>query len=167
MRTKEENTKLAEILFPDVREIPSDVESRYPKRESKDGEMILRFAPSPTGFIQLGNIFAGLVCVKLAKQTNGVSILRIEDTDKGREVENGITGIVDGLKGFGIEFDEGMINEDEWVGEYGPYIQSKRLEIYRVYAKELISRGCAYPCFLREEDLEEIRTKQLELGERT
>lgn len=167
MRTKEENTKLAEILFPDVREIPSDVESRYPKRESKDGEMILRFAPSPTGFIQLGNIFAGLVCVKLAKQTNGVAILRIEDTDKGREVENGITGIVDGLKGFGIEFDEGMINENEWVGEYGPYIQSKRLEIYRVYAKELISRGCAYPCFLREEDLEKIRNKQLELGERT
>lgn len=161
MRTKEQNEQLAQLLFPEVKESPKDVLSRYPERET-DG-MVLRFAPSPTGFMHIGNVYTGLVCTKLAKQTNGVSILRIEDTDKEREIENGVTQIVNGLKGFGIEFDEGMISEEESKGDHGPYLQSKRLDIYKVFAKDLVSKGYAYPCFLKEEELEEMREKQEEL----
>jgi glutamyl-tRNA synthetase len=165
MRTKEDNIRLANLLFPDVKETPEDVFKRYPERVM-DG-MVLRFAPSPTGFLHIGSIYTGFVCTKLAKQSDGISILRIEDTDKEREIENGVTQIVEGLKGFGIEFDEGMIDEENWKGEYGPYIQSKRLDIYHVFAKDMVSKGNAYPCFLTEEELEEIRHKQEELKERT
>jgi len=161
MRTKEQNEQLAQLLFPEVKESPEDVLSRYPERQTEG--MILRFAPSPTGFMHIGNVYSGLVCTKLAKQTNGVSILRIEDTDKNREIENGVTQIVKGLKGFGIEFDEGMISEEESKGDYGPYLQSKRLDIYKVFAKDLVSKGYAYPCFLKGEELEEMREKQEEL----
>jgi len=165
MRTPEENKKLADMLFPDVKESPEDVFKKYPKRNTEG--MVLRFAPSPTGFIHTGNIYTGFVSTKLAKQSGGISILRIEDTDKSREVENGVTQIVLALKGFGIEFDEGMEDEDSWKGEYGPYIQSKRIDIYHIFAKDLVSKGYAYPCFLTEEELEEIRHKQEELKERT
>lgn len=161
MRTKEQNEQLAQLLFPEVKESPEDILNRYPERETEG--MVLRFAPSPTGFMHIGNVYTGLVCTKLAKQTNGVSILRIEDTDKEREIENGVTQIVNGLKGFGIEFDEGMINEEEGKGDYGPYIQSKRLDIYKVFAKDLVTKGYAYPCFMKEEELEEMRVKQEEL----
>lgn len=165
MRTKEQNIQLAQMLFANVTEIPKDLLEKYPERKVKS--MVLRFAPSPTGFMHIGNVFTGLTCTKLAKQTEGISILRIEDTDKEREVENGVTQIVEGLKGFGIEFDEGMLNEDKERGEYGPYIQSKRLNIYKVFAKDLVSKGYAYPCFFKEEELEEIREKQKELNIRT
>ncbi len=165
MRTPEENRKLADMLFPEVKESPEDVFKKYPKRNVEG--MVLRFAPSPTGFIHTGNIYTGFVSTKLAKQSGGISILRIEDTDKNREIENGVTQIVQALKGFGIEFDEGMEDEDNWKGEYGPYIQSKRIDIYHVFAKNLVSKGYAYPCFLTEEELEEIRHKQEELKERT
>lgn len=161
MRTKEQNEQLAGLLFPEVKETPEDILKRYPERKTEG--MVLRFAPSPTGFMHIGNVFTGLVCTKLAGQTDGVSILRIEDTDKEREVENGVTQIVNGLKGFGIEFDEGMVNEEEGKGEYGLYIQSKRLDIYKVFAKDLVSKGYAYPCFMKEEELEEMREKQEEL----
>lgn len=161
MRTKEQNEQLAQLLFPEVKESPEDILNRYPERETEG--MVLRFAPSPTGFMHIGNVYTGLVCTKLAKQTDGVSILRIEDTDKEREIENGVTQIVNGLKGFGIEFDEGMINEEEGKGDYGPYIQSKRLDIYKVFAKDLVTKGYAYPCFMKEEELEEMRAKQEEL----
>jgi glutamyl-tRNA synthetase len=161
MRTKEQNKQLAQLLFPNVKETPQDVLSGYPKRKTKG--MVLRFAPSPTGFLHIGSVYTGFVCTKLAKQTNGISILRIEDTDKGREIENGVTQIVNGLKGFGVEFDEGMVNEKESKGDYGPYIQSKRLDIYKVFAKDLVSKGYAYPCFMKEEELEEMRKKQEEL----
>jgi glutamyl-tRNA synthetase len=167
MRTKEENIQLAELLFSEVVETPEDVQKKYPKRNLKGEGMVLRFAPSPTGFIHTGNIYTGLICTKLAKQSGGISILRIEDTDKKREIENGVTQIVEGLKGFGIQFDEGMLDEENWKGEYGPYIQSKRLDIYKVYAKDLVSKGYAYPCFLTEEELEDIRKKQEELKTRT
>ncbi len=165
MRTKAQNIQLAQKLFPNVIGTPEDILKKYPKREVKG--MVLRFAPSPTGFMHIGNVFTGLTCTKLAKQTEGVSILRIEDTDKEREVENGVSQIVKGLKGFGIEFDEGMLDEEDERGEYGPYIQSKRLEIYKVFAKDLVSKGYAYPCFLKEEELEETREKQKELNIRT
>lgn len=167
MRTEEQNIQLAEMLFPKTKKTAKDVFNSFPKRKLKEGEMVLRFAPSPTGFIHIGNIYTGMICVKFAKQSNGVSILRIEDTDKEREIENGMTMIVEGLKGFGVEFDEGMISEDKWHGVYGPYIQSKRLDIYEVFAKELVSKGLAYPCFLTEEELEDMRKKQSELNVRT
>ena len=134
MRTEEQNIQLAEMLFPKTKKTAKDVFNSFPKRKLKEGEMVLRFAPSPTGFIHIGNIYTGMICVKFAKQSNGVSILRIEDTDKEREIENGVTMIVEGVKGFGVEFDEGMISEDKWEGVYGPYIQSKRLDIYEVFA---------------------------------
>jgi glutamyl-tRNA synthetase len=165
MRTKEQNSQLAQLLFPNVKQVPKDILKKYPERKTKG--MVLRFAPSPTGFIHIGNVYTGLTCTKLANQTEGVSILRIEDTDKEREVEGGVSQIVNGLKWFGIEFDEGMLDEENERGDYGPYIQSKRLDIYKVFVKDLVSKGYAYPCFLKEDKLESIREKQKELGVRT
>lgn len=167
MRTPEENIQLAEILFPDVIETPAEVESRYPKRILNDGEMVLRFAPSPTGFLHTGGVFMSLIGRTLVNQNGGAYILRIEDTDKTREVSGGVNLIVNGLKGFGINFDEGMVGDDTENGAYGPYMQSKRLDIYKVYAKDMIAKGNAYPCFISEEELEEIRKKQEEMGVRT
>lgn len=165
MRTKEQNLQLAQLLFPKVKEVPEEILKKYPERKTKG--MVLRFAPSPTGFIHIGNVYTGLTCTKLANQTEGVSILRIEDTDKEREIEGGVSQIVNGLKGFGIEFDEGMLDEEKERGDYGPYIQSKRLDIYKVFVKDLVSKGYAYPCFLKEEELEGIREKQKELNIKT
>jgi glutamyl-tRNA synthetase len=162
MRSENENVKLADILFPDVKETPEDMFSKYPKRELDDGVLVLRFAPSPTGFLHVGTVFTSLIGRKLADQTNGIQILRIEDTDKKREVEGGVDLIINGLAEFGIEFDESVQK-----GEYGPYIQSERLDIYKVFAKDLVSKGHAYPCFATEEELQAIRDKQNELGVRT
>lgn len=167
MRTPEENIQLANILFPEVKETPEDIEKKYTKRNLKEGEMVLRFAPSPTGFLHIGTVWMGMINTILAKQSNGVSILRIEDTDKKREVENGVMTIVNGLKDFGISFNESMITVDDWKGEYGPYLQSKRLDIYKAYAKDMVAKGNAYPCFITEEELGEIRKKQEEMGIRT
>jgi len=167
MRTPEENIQLANILFPEVKETPEDIEKKYTKRSLKEGEMVLRFAPSPTGFLHIGTVYMGMINAILAKQSNGVSILRIEDTDKKREVENGVMTIVNGLKDFGISFDESMTTVDDWTGKYGPYLQSKRLDIYKVYAKDMVAKGNAYPCFITEEELGEIRKRQEEMGVRT
>ncbi len=167
MRTTEENILLADLLFPDVTEMPEDIFRKYPKRNLDSNSMILRFAPSPTGFLHIGGVYTGLICSFLARQTKGISILRIEDTDKGREIENGISLIFNGLKSFGISFDEGVIDNCNDVGEYGPYVQSKRLNIYKVFTKYLVSKGYAYPCFLTMEELKKIREKQTEMGVRT
>lgn len=167
MKTPEEQKKIASILFPDVKETVEDIFDKYPKRNMKEGEMVLRFAPSPTGFLHIGGVYSGLISVKLARQSNGVSILRIEDTDKKREIENGIGVIVDGLKGFGIQFDEGVVSESEQSGDFGPYIQSQRLNIYKVFAKDMVEKGNAYPCFITEKELEEIRREQEDAGART
>ncbi len=167
MRTPEENIQLANILFPEVKETPEDVEKKYPKRNLKEGEMVLRFAPSPTGFLHIGSVYISMIDRILTNQHGGTFILRIEDTDKTREVEGGINMIVKGLEGFGISFDEGMINDNESKGKYGPYLQSKRLDIYKVYAKDMVAKGNAYPCFITEEELGDIRKKQEEMGVRT
>lgn len=167
MRTEDENKKLADILFPDVVESREDILDRYPKRNLPSDSMVLRFAPSPTGFLHIGGVFTSLVSVSLARQSNGISILRVEDTDKGREVENGVDLIVNGLKEFDISFDEGAMGDGKESGEYGPYMQSRRLNIYRVFAKDMVANGMAYPCFLTSEELEDIRGKQLRLGERS
>ncbi len=150
---------LAELIFPDAKDI-SYYEEKYPVRELKEGAMVTRFAPSPTGFIHIGGLFGSIIDRKLAQQSEGVFILRIEDTDQKREIENGVSQIVNGLKDFGIIPDEGVISENEEKGNYGPYKQSERKEIYQAYAKSLIKQGLAYPCFCTPEELEEIRAKQ-------
>ncbi len=150
---------LANLIFPDAKEIKY-YEEKYPRRELPEGAIVTRFAPSPTGFVHIGGIYQALIAKKLAKQTNGVFFLRIEDTDQKREVENGITGIVNSLVEYGIEQDEGMISENEGKGNYGPYKQSQRKEIYQAYAKYLIEQGKAYPCFCSPEEVDEIRAKQ-------
>ena len=150
---------LANLIFPDVKDI-SYYEEKYPKRNLKEGAIVTRFAPSPTGFVHIGGLYQALIARKVATQTEGVFFLRIEDTDQKREVENGITDIVNSLKDFGIEPDEGMINETEEKGNYGPYKQSLRGDIYKAYAKYMIEIGKAYPCFCTPEEVEEIRKKQ-------
>ncbi len=167
MRTTEDNVILSQLLFPDVVETPQSMFGKYPKRELPDGAMVLRFAPSPTGFLHIGTVYMGMINTIIAKQTKGVSILRIEDTDKNREIENGVITIVEGLRNFGIDFDEGMIGDNQSKGKYGPYIQSKRLDIYKVFAKDLVSKGYAYPCFMTEQELENIRKEQGEKKLRT
>ncbi len=150
---------LAELIFPNAKDI-SYYEEKYPERNLKEGAIVTRFAPSPTGFVHIGGLYQSLIARKLATQTDGVFFLRVEDTDQKREVENGISGIVQALNDFGIIPDEGMISETEGKGNYGPYRQSQRKEIYQSYAKYLISQGKAYPCFCTPEEGEEIRAKQ-------
>ena len=150
---------LANLIFPNAKDI-SYYEEKYPERNLKEGAIVTRFAPSPTGFVHIGGLYQSLIAKKLANQTEGVFFLRIEDTDQKREVENGIKDIVTSLKDFGLEPDEGMISETEGKGNYGPYKQSERKEIYQAYAKYLIEQGKAYPCFCTPEEGEEIRAKQ-------
>ena len=152
---------LADLIFPNSKEI-SYYEEKYPRRNLKEGAIVTRFAPSPTGFVHIGGLYQSLIAKKLANQTEGVFFLRIEDTDQKREVENGVTDIVKSLKDFDLEPDEGMTSETEEKGEYGPYKQSKRKDIYQTYAKYLIEQGKAYPCFCTPEEGEEIRKKQEE-----
>lgn len=151
--------ELANLIFPDAKPI-SYYEEKYPERKLEEGAIVTRFAPSPTGVMHIGGLYQGLIAKKLAEQTQGVFFLRIEDTDQKREVENGIKGIVESLKDFDIEPDEGMTSETEEKGEYGPYKQSLRKEIYQAYAKYLIEQGKAYPCFCSQEELNQIREKQ-------
>ena len=152
---------LAELIFPNAKDI-SYYEEKYPERNLPEGAIVTRFAPSPTGFVHIGGLYQALVAIECAKRTKGVFFLRVEDTDQKREVENGVTGIVNSLIDFDMEPDEGMISDTEEKGEYGPYKQSLRKEIYQAYAKYLISQGKAYPCFCTPEDGEEIRKKQEE-----
>ena len=154
------NKQMAELLFADITKTPQDYDAIYPKRNLEEGAVVTRFAPSPTGFLHFGGLFAAFVEKTAAKTTNGVFYLRIEDTDKKREVENGVSLIVKGLNDFGIELDEGMLSETEEKGAYGPYMQSKRKDIYQAYVKELVEKGLAYPCFMTEDELSKIREKQ-------
>lgn len=151
--------ELANLIFPEAKEI-AYYEEKYPERDLKEGAIVTRFAPSPTGFVHIGGLYQSLIARKLTKQTAGIFFLRVEDTDQKREVENGVTGIVNALKDFVILPDEGMISETEENGGYGPYKQSLRKEIYQAYAKYLIEQGKAYPCFCTSEEVEGIRTKQ-------
>lgn len=152
--------RLAELLFGDVDKTPDYYEEKYPERKLKEGARVTRFAPSPTGFLHIGGLFAAMIARLTAQTTGGVFFLRIEDTDKKREVAGGVKGIIDGLNNFGITFDEGMTGEHSESGAYGPYRQSARREIYRCYAKELVKKGLAYPCFCTAEELEELRNRQ-------
>lgn len=142
---------------------PADIWKRFPPRTLPEGAWVSRFAPSPTGFIHIGGIYAAFVTRKLVHQSGGVFFLRIEDTDKKREVANGIATILNGLAEFGITPDEGVMQvEPEIVeqGNYGPYIQSQRTDIYETFAKDLVAQGLAYPCFCSEDDLQKMRQQQ-------
>ena len=152
--------EMAELLFADITKTPADYEEEYPPRNLKEGAIVTRFAPSPTGFLHFGGLFAAFIEKTAAKTTNGIFYLRIEDTDKKREVENGVSLIVKGLNDFGIEIDEGMLSETEEKGAYGPYTQSKRTPIYQAYVKSLVQKGLAYPCFMSENELNEVRQRQ-------
>lgn len=155
------NKELSELIFSDIRKSPSDYEKIYPKRKMADNAMVTRLGPSPTGFIHLGNLYGAFVDDRLAHQSEGVFYLRIEDTDDKRYVDNAVDTIISSLDFFGIHFDEGVTAYGE-NGEYGPYIQSERGEIYRSFAKKLIADGNAYPCFLSENEISDIRTLQEE-----
>ncbi len=154
-----DHKELANLIFPNIKD-RSYYEEKYPERKLKEGAMVVRFAPSPTGFVHIGGIYTSVICSKLARQTDGVFMLRIEDTDQKREVENGVNGIIDALKKFNLVPDEGMINEEDGKGEYGPYKQSQRKEIYQSFAKKLIEEKLAYPCFCTGDDLTSMREKQ-------
>lgn len=151
--------ELAELMFPNIDKTPDYYEKLYPKRNLPEGAVVTRFAPSPTGFIHVGSLFGANLDRRFATQNNGICYLRIEDTDGKREVEDGINLIINGLKVFGIEFDEGPI-DGKTKGDYGPYIQSERKEIYQTYAKDLVEKGLAYPCFCSADELNQIRERQ-------
>jgi glutamyl-tRNA synthetase len=153
---------LAALLFPGVPDDLGAIAARYPPRDLPEGAMVTRFAPSPTGFIHIGSLMASLLNWKLAQQTGGVFILRIEDTDRRREVEGGTAMIVAALTDAGLVPHEGPIPSkgQDHTGAYGPYLQSERQAIYHGYARDFVRRGLAYPCFLGEDELREIRNEQ-------
>ncbi len=152
--------RMAELLLPDIDKTPDYYENLYPPRELAEGARVTRIAPSPTGYLHLGTLFAALVNRITATSTGGIFFTRIEDTDKKREIEGGIEDIIDGLNRFGITIDEGFVSGSEESGKYGPYQQSRRAEIYQTYVKDLVSRGLAYPCFCTAEELEQVRSEQ-------
>ncbi len=153
------NTEIANILFPQVQKSPDFYSDAYPARTLDKDAVVSRFGPSPTGFLHIGGLFSALISERFAHADNGTFFLRIEDTDKKREVENGVKELVDALTRFGIKIDEGINDK----GEYGPYVQSERKEIYLTIAKFLVEQDLAYPCFCTSEELETTRTKQEEL----
>lgn len=150
---------LAKLLFPDVTETPEELEARFPQRNLPEGAVVTRMAPSPTGFVHLGNLVQGLTSERMAHQSGGVLFLRVEDTDAKREVPGAVEVLINTLKHYGIQFDEGATMEGD-NGIYGPYRQRQRASIYHVYAKKLVSEGKAYPCFCTEEELAAMREQQ-------
>ena len=150
---------LAELLFPHVTATPEELEARFPQRNLPEGAVVTRMAPSPTGFVHLGNLVQGMISERMAHLTKGVLFLRVEDTDAKREVPGAVEVLISSLKHYNIHFDEGAtIDGDN--GAYGPYRQRQRAEIYHVYAKKLVMEGKAYPCFCTEEELTAMREKQ-------
>ena len=150
---------LAELLFPDVTETPESLEEKYPPRQLPEGAVVTRMAPSPTGFVHLGNLVQGLTAERMAHQSGGVLFLRVEDTDAKREVPGAVEVLINTLKHYGIHFDEGATMDGD-NGVYGPYRQRQRAAIYHVYAKKLVREGMAYPCFCTEEQLASMREQQ-------
>jgi len=150
---------LANLIFPNAKDI-SYYEEKYPTRNLEEGAQVVRIGPSPTGNVHIGTIYQALINRTIASQTNGVFFARIEDTDQKREVDGGIKQIIESVKLFDVAPDEYMVNDEEWEGNYGPYKQSVRKDIYEAYAKYLLEQGKAYPCFASSEELDEMRAKQ-------
>lgn len=160
------NKEYADLLLPGVKHTWEEYEKMYPERDLEEKAMVTRYAPSPTGFVHIGALLTSFIDIRFAKQSGGLAYLRIEDTDQERSIENGISQIIDSLKSFGLEFDEGPISETEETGKYGPYIQTNRADIYRAYAKKLIEEDKAYASFLSKEELDEIREQQMKSKQR-
>lgn len=158
----ETNKQIVDILFPEVTGTISTYLEKYPKRELPEGALVTRFGPSPTGFLHIGGLFAAMTSERMAHQSGGVFFLRIEDTDKKREVEDGVSAITTALARFGLKIDEGVQADGSEVGAYGPYKQSERKSIYLVFVKHLLELGFAYPCFCTSEELEATRATQEE-----
>ena len=156
-----DNQKLADLLFPEELKTPEYYEEKFPYRKLPKGAEVTRMAPSPTGFIHLGNLYSALADERIAHRKKGVFYLRIEDTDAKRKVEGAVETIINVLRYFDIEFDEGAGFEDSAEGNaYGPYFQRQRVEIYHTYVKELVKKGLAYPCFCTEDELSKVREQQ-------
>lgn len=151
---------LANLIFPNIEKEPSYYIEKYGKRALKEGARVTRYAPSPTGFQHIGGVFSALIDERIATQSEGVFYLRIEDTDQKREVKGAVEDTIATMHNFGLDFNEGMTGEDSFKGDFGPYRQSEREEIYKTFAKDLIKKGLAYPCFCSPEDLEKLREKQ-------
>ena len=160
------NVELANLIFPDITETIEDIEKKYPKRDLPEEAKVTRFAPSPTGFFHLGGLYQALICNNLAKHSNGVFYVRNEDTDTKREVDGAVELIIDTLNYYDLMPDEYQL-DDKIIGNYGPYYQSERKEIYHVFIKYLIEIGRAYPCFCSKEKLDETRQKQERYKQRT
>ena len=156
-----DNNKLAELLFPHIDKTPEYYEELYPERDLPEGAKVTRIGPSPTGFVHLGNLYNAIIGERLAHQSGGVFYLRVEDTDAKREVEGAVELVLSSMNYFGIHFDEGVTENDGQKGSYGPYRQRLRKEIYQCFAKELVRRGLAYPCFCSEEKLAKMREEQI------
>ena len=152
--------ELAQLLFPNIDKSPEYYEELYPERNLKEGARVTRFAPSPTGFLHFGNLFTCMIAYKTAKASDGIFYVRVEDTDQKRKVEGAIDVMLKGLAVYGINADEGVVGDEVEKGDYGPYYQSKRVDIYQCYAKWLVEQGLAYPCFCSAEELDEIRSEQ-------
>jgi glutamyl-tRNA synthetase len=153
-------SNIVDRIFPNPLPTPEELAIRFPKRDLPVGAMVTRVGPSPTGFMHIGTLYVGRICAHFARETGGVSILRIEDTDKKREVEGAVDFITHAFDHFGVTFDEGVDNDGNDKGAYGPYRQSQRMEIYQAYVKHLLATGKAYPCFASGEELEAMRDKQ-------
>lgn len=159
---------LAELLFADNKMTVEEIEKKYPKRKLPEGAYVTRFAPSPTGYMHLGGFFQALIDYNIAKRSNGVFYLRIEDTDNKREVSGASSIIMNILNEYGLTPDEYQLKGGITVGDYGPYYQSERQEIYKAYAKKLVSEGKAFPCFCKKTeglgDVKEKREKKFSVG---
>ena len=154
--------KLADLLFPDISVSTDKIFSKYPKRQLPEGAMVTRIAPSPTGQLHIGTLYAAFISWRLAKQSNGVFYIRIEDTDGAREVKGVAESIIAQLNACGIAGDEGCQRDGSQAGDYGPYVQSERRAIYQIFAKDAVSKGLAYPCFCDKNALDSIRATQKE-----
>ncbi len=152
---------LANLIFPNITKTIEDYEKEYPERNLKEGAKVTRFAPSPTGFMHIGNFYSVVVDYVMAKQSGGVFYLRNEDTDSAREIEGAVEYIRHVLEHYKMDVDEYEYRDiNETKGIYGPYIQSERKDIYHAFIKYLIEEGKAYPCFLTQEEMDSIRESQ-------
>ncbi|MBQ8909236.1 MAG: glutamate--tRNA ligase [Clostridia bacterium] len=156
------NQKIADLLFPHIHMSAEEVFAKYPKRNVQDGQIVTRFAPSPTGFVHIGNFFQAFISYNLAKNSNGIYFLRFEDTDKKREKKEAKQILFDALSYYGIKYDEYQTPDGKDVGDYGPYVQSQRGQLYQVFAKKLVAEGKAFPCFCKKTEGKEDVLKQRE-----
>ena len=146
----------ASMLFPNCKHDRAYYEKKYKRRELPEGAFVTRIGPSPTGFVHIGTLFQSVIATKLASQSGGVSYVRIEDTDQKREIENGKEAILKAVSDYDMPFNEGPIIG----GDYAPYVQSERVDIYQAFAKDLIIRDLAYPSFITEEELAKLTDEQ-------